>query len=293
MIFIAHLGAAPGSTGPDSAWEFDPWIATGLFLAASLYVAGLRALRQATGRTGKLRREGWFFAAGWLALALALLSPVHAISRELFSMHMTQHELLMIVAAPLLVLARPALVFAWAFPRSVVQRALSAARAAGGGKLWRGACDVFFATALQAVALWIWHVPVLFDATLKHEGVHALQHVTFTGTALLFWQAVLFGERRAAGYGLAVLMLFVTAMHSGLLGALLTFASTVWYAGYAVAAAGRTLTPLEDQQLGGVIMWVPAGLVYVGAGVALFAAWLRESETRRRVARGVPRPMGG
>jgi putative membrane protein len=135
------------------------------------------------------------------------------------------------------------------------------------------------ASFAHALALWIWHVPVLFEATLTNEAVHALQHTLFFGTALMFWQAVLFGERRAADYGLAVLYLFLTAMHSGALGALITFASQPWYASY-TTAFGRNLTPLEDQQLGGLIMWVPAGMIYVIAGLVLFAAWLRESDRR-------------
>ena len=135
------------------------------------------------------------------------------------------------------------------------------------------------ASLVHALALWIWHVPVLFEATLTSDAVHALQHALFFGTAVMFWQAVLFGERRAVDYGLAVLYLFLTAMHSGALGALITFASEPWYASYTTTAAGR-LSPLEDQQLGGLIMWIPAGMIYVVAGLVLFAAWLRESDRR-------------
>ncbi|PYK35494.1 MAG: cytochrome c oxidase assembly protein, partial [Verrucomicrobia bacterium] len=127
-----------------------------------------------------------------------------------------------------------------------------------------------------------WHAPALFEATLENESIHALQHASFLFSALLFWWAVIHGRKRALGFGLAVLYMFTTALHSGLLGALLTFANSVWYPGYAERTAAWGLTPLEDQQIGGLIMWIPAGLVYIAAGLALFAGWLRESEMRAR-----------
>lgn len=281
-----HTDTATAMQGALRKWDFDPWVIVPLFLTLALYVGGLRALRRATARPQKLRRESWLFFAGWATLVVALVSPVHALSGELFYVHMTQHELLMIVAAPLLILGRPALVTGWAFPRRLRRGAVGAIRSAGCARAWDAATNPWAATLVHAAALWVWHVPLLFDATLRHDGIHALQHVSFTGTALLFWQAVLHGRNRKAGYGVAVLMLFFTACHSGALGALLTFASRVWYAGYANPATDRALSALEDQQLGGLIMWVPAGLVYVAAGLALFAGWLRESERLRNRHRG-------
>lgn len=287
---LAHADAA-GSVG--ATWEFDPWVVVPLFLTAAVYASGLRWLRCATGVPGKLRREAWCFAGGWMALVVALISPVHTLSREFFWVHMTQHELLMIVAAPLLVLGRPLLVMGWAFPTRAFRVAAARVRAGWLGSTWRMASNLFVATALHAVALWIWHVPALFDATTRHEGVHALQHVSFAGTALLFWQAVYFGRQRAAGYGLAVLMLFLTAGHSGALGALLTFAAAIWYPAYGDVAAARALSAIEDQQLGGLIMWVPAGVAYVASGLVLFAAWLRESDRRGGAASKINRsPIG-
>jgi putative membrane protein len=85
------------------------------------------------------------------------------------------------------------------------------------------------------------------------------------------------------GYGIAVLYVFTTAMHTGALGALITFAGRILYPDYAETALAWNFTPLEDQQIGGLIMWIPAGLVYVFAGLALFAAWLRESEARVKI----------
>jgi cytochrome c oxidase assembly factor CtaG len=120
----------------------------------------------------------------------------------------------------------------------------------------------------------------LFEATLDNEFIHALQHISFFATALLFWWAIMHSRARASNYGLAVLYLFTTALHSGLLGALLTFAQKTFYPSYAETTRWWGLTPLEDQQLGGIIMWIPAGLVYVIAGLALFAGWLRSTDAK-------------
>jgi cytochrome c oxidase assembly factor CtaG len=129
----------------------------------------------------------------------------------------------------------------------------------------------------HAAALWIWHIPGLFQATLDNDWIHSAQHVSFLGSALLFWWSLFYAHGKAR-YGASVLYLFTTAVHTSILGALLTFASTVWYSPYLATTSNWGLSPLEDQQAGGLIMWIPAGLVYVLAALALFASWLRESD---------------
>jgi putative membrane protein len=280
MLAHAHDGVPAMPTRWWELWSWDPGTVALLFLAGALYASGLRALRWATRAPRKLRREGFYYMSGWLLLCVALLSPLHPWGSLLFSAHMTQHELLMVAAAPLLILGRPEIVLPFAFPRGVVRALLSTARQIGAMQAWRGLTHPLIAWLLHAIALWIWHVPALFEATLEREWVHALQHASFLGTALLFWHAVFHGRQRRTGYGLAVLNLFTTALHSGALGALLTFSSHPWYPAYAARAGSLGLTALEDQQLGGVIMWIPAGLVYVVAGLALFAGWLHESDRR-------------
>jgi putative membrane protein len=264
-------------------WGWEPVVLISLALSAILYIRGVRLLwREASTGRGVRRREAACFAGGWLALFVALVSPLHPWGRVLFSAHMTQHEVLMLVAAPLFVLSRPLLPFLWALP-------VPWARMVGGwGKLravqgtWRALTNPLVAWAVHAAALWAWHIPVLFDATLESELVHTLQHLSFFLTALLFWWAVVNGRQGIIGYGAATLYMFTTSVHSGLLGALITFASSLWYTGYQTTTQSWGLTPLEDQQLGGLIMWVPAGLVYIAAGLILFAGWLREAEARAR-----------
>jgi cytochrome c oxidase assembly factor CtaG len=286
-FILAHqvAGRGPRDLGELlGAWAFEPVTIILLIVSASLYLIGLARTWRAAGGVGRgVRRwEAACFAGGWLALVVALLSPLHAWGGVLFTAHMTQHEILMLVAAPLLVLGRPLVAMLRGMPRSW---AANLARLSNGSswRFWWGAVsDAFAAWIIHFVALWTWHVPALFQATLESDVVHAAQHASFLGSALLFWWAVIHGRHAAASYGLAVLYMLTTAVHSGVLGALLTFARTVWYPVYSNTQSWG-MTPLEDQQVGGLVMWVPACLVYVGAGLAFFAGWLRESERRVRL----------
>jgi putative membrane protein len=264
-------------------WEFDPAVVFSLGAAAWLYALGLQRLWRVVGFGRGIK--GWeaaCFAAGWLAAVIALVSPLHAWGHALFSAHMVQHEILMLITAPLLVLGRPVIAFLKGLPpgwgRALAQFGNSSIWQIG----WRTVSYPATAWLIHAGALWIWHIPSWFQTTLDNDLVHALQHSSFLFSALLFWWALFHGRQRMMGYGLAVFYVFTTAMHSGLLGALITFAATALYPDYAATTLSWGLTPMEDQQLGGLIMWVPAGLVYVITGLALFAGWLRESEIRVR-----------
>jgi cytochrome c oxidase assembly factor CtaG len=221
---------------------------------------------------------------------MALVSPLHTLGTALFAAHMVQHEVLMLVAAPLLVLGRPLPLFLRALP-------LPWRRQLGkwGTSLQSSWCVLthpLVAWAVHAAALWVWHLPRLFQATLTSAQVHAWQHLSFFGTALCFWWALLSGRGGLHGYGVAILAVFTTALHSSLLGALLTLAPTPWYPAYAHSTTAWGLTPLEDQQLGGLVMWIPAGVVYLLAALALGAGWLRAIErqmrcqARREMAKG-------
>lgn len=278
---ILHEGQPHNWDELAHAWSFEPLVVMGLGLMAVLFGIGWWRLWRETRKQGSKRMwEGICFAGGWFALFVALVSPLHAWGSVLFSAHMTQHEVLMLVAAPLLVLARPLVVFLWAFPVEWSRRIGNIGKIGAVSRAWHRLTIPLVAWVVHAVALWTWHVPVLFDAVLHSEWVHTLQHLSFLISALLFWWALIHGPRGAMGYGAAVLYLFTTSIHSGVLGALLTIAGSVWYPSYIGLTNSWGLTPLEDQQLGGLIMWIPAGLVYVIAGLALFAGWLREADVR-------------
>jgi len=281
MILLFHEGQPHNWYDLAHAWSFEPLVVVSLVLTALLFAVGLWRLRRETSRKGFARKwEPVCFIGGWLALVIALVSPLHAWGNVLFSAHMTQHEVLMLVAAPLLVLGRPLVVFLWAFPVDWSRRIGNIGKIGVVSRTWHWLTIPLVAWVVHAVILWTWHMPVLFDAVLHSEWVHTLQHLSFLISALLFWWALIHGPQGAMGYGAAVLYLFTTSIHSGVLGALLTIAGSVWYPSYIGLTSSWGLTPLEDQQLGGLIMWIPAGLVYVIAGLALFAGWLREADVR-------------
>lgn len=263
------------------AWEFDPGVVIPLALSALLYGIGVYRMWKAAG-PGRGIRYGDLacFCGGWIALVVALVSPLHQWGGMLFSVHMTQHEVLMLVAAPLLVMSAPMVAMLKALPPGwsrAVSRPFHHPRWLG---LWRIITNAFAAWLLHAAVLWMWHVPFLFEATFTSDLVHSLQHLSFLLSALLFWWAVIHGKNHVMGYGLAVLYMFSTALHSGLLGALITFARTAWYPTYEGRSFAWGFSAVEDQQLGGLIMWVPACTVYIFAGLALFVAWMRGSDER-------------
>lgn len=270
VVLAAHEG---GPLHPDDlwgAWEFDPGVVIPLAAAAVLYARGARVAR------GASRSEQACFWSGMALLGAALISPLHPLGEALFSAHMAQHEILMLAAAPLLALSRPLAPLLWGLPVSTRRPLGQWSKGAVVQKIWHALTRPFSAWWIHAAALWIWHAPALYQATLRSEWIHTAQHLSFFLSALLFWWS-LFYTRTRMGHGPAVFYVFTTAIHSGILGALLTFAPVVIYPAYAATAPVWGLTALEDQQLGGVIMWVPASVVYVAAGLALFAAWLRES----------------
>ena len=275
LAVLLFSGEAPETLG-DVPWSWEPSIVLPLALLFVAYTVGLYR----RGAISILRWRHTAFYAGWLTLALALVSPIHELGEQLFSAHMLQHEILILISAPLISAAHPGATFIWAFaPRH---------RSNVGGWVHsiEGAPPIRFLTRplvawlFEAATLWIWHVPVLYQATLSSDWIHAAQHLSFFITAVLFWSALFGAGRSAMSYGAATFYVFGTAAQCSALGALLTFSTVLWYPAYQQTTQGWGLSPLQDQQLGGVMMWVPSGVVFVVVGVALFAKWLRESDRR-------------
>jgi putative membrane protein len=276
-VFLVDDGGLLAPHDLWSAWSFEPLVLLGLAITAWLYVRGIQALwRNAGARRGVRAWELGAFAAGWLVLVIALVSPLHRLGGVLFSAHMAQHELLMAVAAPLLVLGHPLIPFVWAMPITWRRTVGSWAAFTAVRGTWELLTLPLVAWTLHAAAIWLWHAPPLFEATLRSELVHTLQHLSFLGSGLLFWWALLKGREGRIGRPAAVVYLFTTSLHTTVLGALLTFSSRLWYPLYASNTITWGLTPLEDQQLAGLIMWVPANLAYLIAALAIATAWLRE-----------------
>jgi putative membrane protein len=281
MFHSPHLVAFSFTAAPSLwsvPWSWEPGIVVPLGVLLLLYVCG--ALRR--GRLRLLRWRHASFVAGWSTLFLALTSPIHELGEQLFSAHMLQHEILILISAPLISASHPGATLLWAFaPKH---------RAGIGGWIQRiensGPVRMFTAPLnawiLEAVALWVWHIPFLYESTLTSDWVHAAQHISFLGTAVLFWSALYGVGRSAMSYGAATFYVFGAAVHCSALGALLTFSKVLWYPVYAGTTGAWGLTPLEDQQLGGAIMWVPSGLVFMIIALALMRHWISESDRRLR-----------
>jgi putative membrane protein len=262
-------------------WTWEPVTIVLLIASGLVYVRGVRVLWRRAGSGQGI--SGWqvaSFGLGLLSLTLALISPLAWLSEVLFSAHMTQHEILMLVSAPLFCFARPLIAALWAMPHGWRERSGRFTRRRHVARTWRAITSPLVVFLVHTLALWVWHIPALFEAALRDAGVHALQHLSFLLTAALFWWGMMHGRYGRIGYGVAVLYVFLTAVHSSVLGALLTVAPSVWYPWYSASAMTWQVSALHDQQLAGLIMWVPSGVIFIVLGLALFAAWLGESERR-------------
>jgi putative membrane protein len=224
------------------------------------------------------RRRAASFAAGLAVVAVALSPPLDGAAGRRFSAHMVQHLLLILAAAPLLVAGRPGARLMESLP---VPR-----RARLGRSLHRPGCRAIFRLATNPVVVltvavggfWAWHLPRLYEAALRNDAVHVLEHATFLGGAFLFWSIVLDpGPKRRLGLGATCGFVFAAMLTNIWLSAGLAFAPTPLYAAYAGSGAGA----LADQQLAGVIMWVPADVVYFVTLVLLFRRLLSDVALRR------------
>jgi putative membrane protein len=277
----AHGGAHGIFDAGAWQWTWEPYVLIPLAISTLLYAVGVVRLWRRAGRGhGVTYWQVASFAAATMTIVVALLSPVAWISQILFSVHMTQHTLLMLVAAPLLTFGHPVFAWLWAFGDSGRESIARAARRRQVVGTWRYLTAPLMVFVLQAAALWLWHIPSWYQAALRRDGVHAVQHLAFVVSASLFWWAMVNGRYGRSGYGLAVLYVFLTAIHSSALGALLAVSPAAWYGDYVQQAQAWNLDALADQQLAGVLMWIPAGAIFIVFGVALFAAWLGESEKR-------------
>jgi putative membrane protein len=273
---VAHDASSLVSN--EAVWTYDPWVVAPLYLSGCLYLIGMRRLWRRAGAGRGLRHwQVACFWAGWLGIALALISPLHWLGERLFTAHMIEHTVLMVIGAPLIAAARPMDAMLWALSKRLRISIGSLGAAAARSPLWRSVSHPLGATALHAVAIWAWHMPFFYDFVLTSLLAHRLQHLSFLITAVLFWWSLLHGRLRERGHGLAVLCLFVTMVHTALLGALLTLSRRLWYSQQNTFAEVFGLTRLEDQQLAGLVMWVPMGLIYTVAALAIAAHWIAHS----------------
>lgn len=283
---LAHV-AEPGAVW--SAWRPDPVEIGAIAGFIALYLRGAFRIRRAgPPRLLPLRRVG-AVVAGTIVATAALASPLDPLADTLFAWHMVQHLLLLLVVPPLVVWGRPLFVLGFGLPREVRR---SVQGGLGSGPLRRAIRSVLHpapAWGLYAVALWGWHLPGPYQAAVHHDLLHALEHASFLGVALLFWSVVIgAGPRRRLSYGGTLLFTFTTMLHSVWLAMVLSFVPTVVYPVYETGASSWGIAALADQHAGGTIMWVPSALVFVLTLSLLFLRWLRDIEGRMAEQEDVP-----
>lgn len=248
---------------------------------------------------GRLRRLNRLAVARWqlalymgglAAVLLALISPIDALAEERLSMHMVQHLLLLMIAPLFFLLANPLPAFLWGVPKKArlkLGRLLARASVLRTG-LW--ALTLLPLTwSIYVVNLWAWHHPALYQMALKSEWVHDLQHVLFFSTALLFWWPIASPAPRLHGlisYGYRIVYLIAATVQNTLLGMAISLPERVLYPFYATVPQLRSLSPINDQALGGGIMWV-SGHMYLIPIIVLVARalFLEEASIRRREMR--------
>ena len=282
-VGLACLGAASaaGAAMPDGpppplgyAWTLSPWSLLPMAAAAILYAVGRRRMRRTSVGTGPM--YGWrgplAFAAGMAALGLALVWPLDTYAGYALSAHVAQHMTLLACAPPMLLVARPVQVAAHALPPPIASRfARAVAPLAGLAHAQLGA-----ATLVHVGTMWLWHLPAATAASLASEALHRMMLASVLLAGLWFWSAVLHRLRTRDGSAAGGLVALVTAMMlMGFLGALLTFSPRLLYPAYTDRALLAGLDAVRDQQLAGLLMWVPSGLPYLVVGMCLVVALLR------------------
>lgn len=283
LVALSHVElAAHDSSAAASPSGWDLTILLALAIAGMLYARGSLRLAKRGARVRRIERIAFWI--GWAVMVGAVSPAMDRAAAVLFSLHMAQHELLMLVGAPLMIVGRPVAAWLWALPgpgRSAVAAGIQSGWSA---RAWDVFTTPVVACVLHAAAIWVWHLPALYEAAVRSEGVHAFQHATFVATSICFWWGLVYGRYGRAAYGASAFYVFITSLHTGVLGAMFTLSTAPYYGIYAVRAEQAGLDPVSDQQLAGLYMWIPAGVILTLFGLALLVAWLSEAERREMAA---------
>lgn len=280
---LAHGAEAPAPSFPSVLleWRLDPMAVVPLVLVAGLYLWAVRRVGAAHPRNPHPARRTWLFMGGLAAIGIALISPIEAYEGLLFSAHMVQHMLLELVAAPLLLAGAP-ITLALRASSSRVRRALLTVLQS---RVVHVISFPVIAWVLFAAVNWGWHFSTLYDQALENELLHYFQHATFLGAALLFWWPAIGADPSPwrLPHPMRLFYLFLAMPQNSFLGVALLQTSTVLYPHY--VTNGRTWgpTPLEDQHLGGVLMWVMGDMAFLVGMAIVVALWVRH-EGRRTVS---------
>jgi putative membrane protein len=286
-------------TWPDGLWQwsFDPTVMVGVLLAAVVYWRGRRPLEMV--RSTRNAPMRWWnalaFYLGLLVIVVALESPIDTLSASLFTFHMMQHLLLIMVAAPLLLLGDPAITLLRGVPlrtRRAVLRHVAARvsiHEIGRWVGWTRSPVVAFGLFIGDLYLWHWHV--LFNLTLQNDTVHVLEHICFLATSILLWSQII--DQRALharmSYIKRAAYVVFTAAAGNALAMYFVFAPRPLYTAYAhLTHRPFAMTAIGDQQIAGALMWVPVLFIFGGAAAICFYKALGEEERRAQSALPLP-----
>jgi putative copper resistance protein D len=279
-VAAAHgpVTEAPTLPGVLAEWSLQPVPLVGLVLAAVGYLALVGSVAVRHPRNVPKRWRTAAFLGGLAAMALALLSPIERYEGSLFSVHMVQHLLLEMVAAPLLLLGAPITLLLRAArpgPRRALLGVLHSLPL-------RVLAFPLVAWLLFAAVNWGWHFSTLYDEALENQALHYVQHATFLGAALLFWWPVIGADPSPwrLPHPVRLLYLFLAMPQNSFLGVALMSASSVLYPHYVTNVRDWGPTPLEDQQLGGVLMWVFGDVAFLAGMAVVVVLWMRHEERR-------------
>ena len=256
-----------------------------LALVGAIFANGARRRWRPDAGRGSEQRRSLAFFAGLALIAAALLPPFETWAGQSASVHMVQHMMLMVAAPPLLVFSTVGPVLIGGLPRSAVRAGLGLSRGSAFSTTWRAIVSPPVALAALTAALWAWHAPALYQAALVNEPLHWLEHLSFVGAACLFWATLSRLSDPAGESATGPLYAFAALVQGSLLAALMIFAAEPWYPAYAPGLAAWGLSPIEDQRLAGLIMWVPGGIAILSASLILLYRWLLALE-RRHPSRG-------
>ncbi|HXS72566.1 MAG TPA: cytochrome c oxidase assembly protein [Rhodanobacteraceae bacterium] len=262
-------------------WNWEPWLLACIAVTTIPYLIGMWRM----GREQRSRILGRWralsFLTGIAVLLLALESPLDAAADDLFSAHMLQHMLLLLVIPPLLVAGRPVITWLWAFDLDARRWIVRSWSRAGLQTTFHGLMRPMVVWMLLTIALCFWHLPGPYVWALQHEWIHDLEHLSFLAFSLAFWTIVIepYGQRRSLSYGATILFVVSSGFVMSLIGAVLTLAPHPIYAVH-LDTARYGMSTLADQQLAGIIMWIPSNLIHVAALCVVFFAWFRADERR-------------
>jgi putative copper resistance protein D len=277
---LAHGETVPAPSFPAllADWSLDPLPIAGVLAAAVAYLWAERRIAARHPASPVPRHRRWLFLGGLAAILVALVSPIERFEGTLFSVHMVQHMILELVAAPLIVLAAPITLSL----RAASPRVRGGILAALHSLPVRWLAFPLVSWLIFAGVNWGWHFSALYDVALENDLVHYLEHASMLGAALLFWWPAIGPDPQPwrMPHPVRLLYLFLAMPQNSFLGVALLSAERVLYPHYLTSLRSWGPSPLDDQHLGGTLMWVMGDMVFLAAMIGVVAAWMRFEDAR-------------